>query len=150
MVREAEKNDLNGILKLYGYLFPEENYINTADYENTWDEIMTNKKFFRYFVAFENEQKNEQIVATCCISIIPNLTRKIRSYALIENVITHPEKRKKGYGKMVINKAIEHAKSNNCYKVMLFSSSKRKIAHKFYKALGFNGDAKKGFYLSLL
>jgi GNAT superfamily N-acetyltransferase len=76
-----------------------------------------------------------------------NLTRQQRPYAVIENVITHQDYRKKGYGTLVMEKAVDYAKRENCYKIMLLSSSSRKDAHQFYERLGFDGSSKKGFQL---
>ena len=45
----------------------------------------------------------------------------------------------------LINKAIETAKKNNCYKVILLSGIARKEAHQFYENLGFSSETKKAF-----
>ncbi len=37
-------------------------------------------------------------------------------------VVTHEKYRKRGYGTKVLQKAVEIAKENNCYKVMLMTS----------------------------
>jgi len=53
-------------------------------------------------------------------------------------------------GKAIIDKAVDYAKEQNCYKVMLQSSSKRIEAHKFYEKIGFDGDSKRGFQIRFL
>jgi GNAT superfamily N-acetyltransferase len=144
MIREANEKDLNGILALYQQLFNEEDYSNIKMYEEKWKEIFQNN-YLKYFVAIENGQ----IISTCNIAIIPNMTRNLRSFAVIENVFTHEDFRKKGYGKKVIEKAIEYAKKRNCYKVMLLSSKDRIEAHRFYERIGFDGNSKKGFQMRI-
>jgi len=79
------------------------------------------------------------------LAIIPNLTRNGKSNGFIENVITDEKYRNKGIGKKVIEMAIEYGKQNNCYKIILQSSYKRKENHIFYEKCGFDGDSKKAF-----
>ncbi|WP_461246061.1 GNAT family N-acetyltransferase [Treponema sp. R6D11] len=61
------------------------------------------------------------------------------------SLITDEKYRKKGIGKKVIEMAIEYAKENNCYKVVLQSSNKRKESHIFYTKCGFDGNSKRAF-----
>jgi GNAT superfamily N-acetyltransferase len=144
MIQNATTEDLPGVLSLYQQLFPEEDYNNIDDFRQTWSEIVNDKKI-RCFISFEGIVP----VATCIITIIPNLTRNQRPYAIIENVVTHRDYRKLVLGKAIIDKAVEYATEENCYKVMLLSSSKRGEAHKFYKKIGFDADSKKGFQIRL-
>lgn len=144
IIRTAKKDDLKGLLELYKYLFVTEDYTNFDEFKEKWDTILGHNGL-EYFMVIEGEK----IVASCNIAILPNLSRGQKSYALIENVISHPDYRRKGYGKAVVEEAIEYAKRENCYKVMLLStaSHERKVAHQFYENLGFNGDDKRGFYI---
>ncbi len=145
MVRAAKKEDLKDLLFLYQQLFPEEDYRNTQAYIRTWAEILNDKKI-KCFIAY----KESTAVASCLITIIPNLTRNQRPYAVIENVVTDKNYRRQGYGKSVMEKAVEYAEAQNCYKIMLMSSSARKESHKFYEKIGFDGNSKKGFQLRIL
>jgi GNAT superfamily N-acetyltransferase len=144
LVREAKKEDLQDILRLYQQLFPDEDYSNSGHYLETWNEILSDKKIVCFIVYVESVP-----VSTCLISIIPNLSRDQRPYALIENVVTHKDYRRKGFGKLVMEKAVNFAKQKNCYKVMFLSSSARKEAHLFYTKIGFDGISKKGFQLRI-
>jgi GNAT superfamily N-acetyltransferase len=140
IIREANRNDLEGILKLYRQLNPEDDKLSIDSASNIWEQINATPNF-KYFIALENEQ----IISSCNISIIPNLTRNGRSHAIVENVITDKEFRKRGIGKKVMQMAIDYAQFSKCYKVVLLSSIKRKEAHLFYEKLGFDGNSKKGF-----
>lgn len=143
MVREtkvAKIDDLKTVLDLYKMLIVDEDFSNINAFKETWNDIITDKKI-TCFITYEDGVA----VASCLISIIPNLTRFQRPYGIIENVITHSNYRKKGHGKSVIDAAITLAESKNCYKVMLLSASTRTEAHEFYKKIGFDGDSKKGF-----
>lgn len=111
---------------------------------NLWDAIFYDPNL--YYIVVE---KDGLLVSSCTISIIKNLTRSTRPYGLIENVVTHLEYRNLGLGKAVLKKAIEVARNNNCYKVMLLTGSKMEETLNFYKSAGFRDDIKTGFIMKL-
>ncbi|HSB03247.1 MAG TPA: GNAT family N-acetyltransferase [Anaerolineales bacterium] len=138
--RIARKDDLLGLLSLYKQLNPEEEIIDLEKAYWVWDATeKTNAT--RYFVAVDTTR----IVSTCNITLVPNLTRHGKPFAIIENVITDNDYRRRGIGKKVIENAVQYAKENNCYKVVLLSSMRRIESHEFYESIGFNGSSKKGF-----
>jgi GNAT superfamily N-acetyltransferase len=92
---------------------------------------------------------NGNIIESCFICIIPNLSRNGKSIGFIEHVVTDKNYRRKGIGKILMEMAIKYTKENNCYKVILQSGIKRTEAHRFYENLGFNGESKKAFDLRL-
>lgn len=143
--RQAKRADLQEILNLYKELNPDDPVLQIDKANSIWD-IVEHNNLIRYFVAIDSDI----IVASCTIAVIPNLTRNGRPYAVIENVITKSEFRKKGIGQGIINAAVDFAKENNCYKIILLSSVKRTEAHEFYEAIGFDGNSKRGFELRLL
>ncbi|HEY8529418.1 MAG TPA: GNAT family N-acetyltransferase [Paenibacillaceae bacterium] len=87
------------------------------------------------------------IVSTCVLAIVKNLTRGARPFAVIENVVTDERHRKRGFGRMVLNKAIEMAGERGCYKVMLMSGSKKEETLRFYENTGFDRYRKTGFVI---
>lgn len=87
------------------------------------------------------------IVSTCVLAIVKNLTRGARPFAVIENVVTDERHRKRGFGRMVLNKAIEMARERGCYKVMLMSGSKKEETLRFYENTGFDRYRKTGFVI---
>jgi predicted GNAT family acetyltransferase len=78
--------------------------------------------------------------------VTPNLTRNGASYALIENVVTHADHRKKGYGAALLAHTAERAWEAGCYKVMLLTGSKNPATLRFYENCGFVQD-KTGFQI---
>ena len=74
-----------------------------------------------------------KIVASCVCVIIPNLSRNVRPYAFVENVVTHGEYRKKGYATDCLNFAKKIAEENHCYKMMLLTGSKEESTLNFYQ-----------------
>ncbi len=73
----------------------------------------------------------------------------MRPYALIENVVTHPEYRRMGHGTAVLQAAMQAARDHGCYKVMLLTGSKRPSTLRFYESVGFNANEKAGFHTRL-
>ena len=86
-----------------------------------------------------------KIVASCVCVIIPNLTRNVRPYAFVENVVTHGKYRKKGYATDCLNFAKKIAEENHCYKMMLLTGSKEESTLNFYRNAGYNSSDKTAF-----
>ena len=140
MVREAVKEDLDELLNLYLFLH-EKNIPKKSEYlENTWKTII--EDINHHIVV---KEINGKIVSSCVCVIIPNLTRNIRPYALIENVVTNEGYRGKGYATECLNYAKEIAIKNNCYKMMLLTGTKNENTVAFYKSAGYNSDDKIAF-----
>ena len=109
-----------------------------------WREICENPRFV-YFGA----EAGGRLVASCTVTIVPNLTAFGRPYGLIENVVTEPAFRCHGHGAAVVRAAVTRCEREHCYKVMLLSAKRREDAHRFYASLGFDPDSKQGFQLRL-
>jgi GNAT superfamily N-acetyltransferase len=139
----ARREHLAGILALYKQLVPGEEPLDIDEADKIWEK--SERQGIKYFVAVDGAT----VAASLYIAIIPNLTRNGRSNGFIENVITDTRYRRKGIGKTLIKMAVEYAKENNCYKVVLLSAVRRKEAHSFYASCGFDGDSKQGFELRL-
>lgn len=78
-----------------------------------------------------------KIVATCMLITAPNLMRGGRLHAFIENVVTHADYRRQGYGRAVIEAALAAAWAADCYHVLLQSGRKDPGVHRFYENCGF-------------
>jgi GNAT superfamily N-acetyltransferase len=87
---------------------------------------------------------HDRLVATCNLTIIPNLTRGARPYGIIENVVTHPTYRQRGLSTKVLRYALTIAWQQNCYKVMLLTGSKQEETLQFYERAGFERGIKTG------
>ena len=140
MVREAIKKDLNELLNLYLFLHEKNIPENSEHLENTWKTII--EDINHHIVV---KEINGKIVSSCVCVIVPNLTRNIRPYALIENVVTNDEYRGKGYATECLNYAKKIAIKNNCYKMMLLTGTKNENTVAFYKSAGYNSDDKIAF-----
>ena len=140
MVREAVKEDLDELLNLYLFLHEKNIPENSEHLENTWKTII--EDINHHIVV---KEINGKIVSSCVCVIVPNLTRNIQPYALIENVVTNEEYRGKGYATECLNYAKEIAIKNNCYKMMLLTGTKSENTLAFYKSAGYNSDDKIAF-----
>ena len=140
MIREANQNDLYQLLELYLYLH-EDSIPNTDEHLiNTWEQMIGDKN--HHIIVCE---QNGKIVSSCICVVIPNLTRNVRPYAFVENVVTHGDYRGKGYATQCLDFAKEIAIRENCYKMMLLTGSKSEKTLDFYKHAGYNSTDKTAF-----
>lgn len=144
MVREARKEDLTELLNLYLFLHEDTVPENSRLLENTWKIIIEDEN--HHIIVNE---VNGKIVSSCVCVIIPNLTRNLRPYAFIENVVTHEDYRGKGFASECLNYAKEIAIKNNCYKMMLLTGTKNEKTLNFYRNAGYNSEDKTAFILWL-
>jgi len=140
MVREVRENELNELLQLYLYLHEKSLPNMTEHLRNTWNAIIRDEN--HHIIVNEIEGK---IVSSCVCVIIPNLTRNVRPYAFVENVVTHERYRGKGYATACLNYAKEIAEKENCYKIMLLTGSKDEATLGFYRNAGYNSSDKTAF-----
>lgn len=140
MVREAVKKDLDELLHLYLFLHEKDIPEQSQHLQNVWNEIISDKNHHTIVNVVDG-----RIVSSCVCVIIPNLTRNVRPYAFVENVVTHLECRGKGYATECLNYAREIAKNQNCYKMMLLTSSKEQKTLNFYENAGYNSADKTAF-----
>lgn len=140
MIREATHNDLQQLLELYLYLH--EDSIPQADshLQSTWEQIIGDKN--HHIIVCEQDGR---IVSSCVCVVIPNLTRSVRPYAFVENVVTHGDFRGKGYATQCLDFAKQIALKENCYKMMLLTGSKSEKTLDFYKHAGYNSTDKTAF-----
>ncbi|WP_103500455.1 GNAT family N-acetyltransferase [Streptomyces sp. SM14] len=78
-----------------------------------------------------------QVIGTLQLTVIPGLSRKGASRALIEAVRVHADARGSGLGGELIEWAVSEARRLDCALVQLTSDATRVDAHRFYERLGF-------------
>ena len=140
MVREVNENELQEILELYLCLHEKSIPEMSEHLTDTWGQIIQDENHHLIVKVV-----GEKIVSSCVCVIIPNLTRDVRSYAFVENVVTHFDYRGKGYATECLNYAKEIAEKQNCYKIMLLTGSKEQKTLDFYKKAGYNSTDKTAF-----
>jgi len=135
VIRSAEAGDLQGLLGLYRELNPSDPVIDRARAEERFGVILA-QPGMTVFIGLADEA----IVSSVTLIVAPNLTRNGASYALIENVVTAAAHRQRGYGRALIQHAVEAAWRAGCYKVMLLTGSKDPATLRFYENCGFSQD----------
>lgn len=137
-IRPATEADLPQFLALLRHLQPR---------DPTPDPDKARAAFARLLAGDQNTVflavADEALAASCTLSIIPNLTRSARPYAVIENVVTDPAFRRRGFGHAVLRAAQQAAWDADCYKIMLATGRPELVP--FYQAAGFTRDGKTFF-----
>ena len=139
-IRKAEHTDLPGVLKLYRHLHPADPDPNEVDAERAWAALI-GSEMTTILVA----EIAGTLASSCTIAIIPNLTRGARPFGVIENVVSHPDYRRRGIGRSILAAALDIAWASNCYKVMLATGSKRPETLHFYAGAGMEQGGKTYF-----
>lgn len=143
MIRKITADDYDGLMSLYLHLHETEiPPFDTA--KDVWEKILADENY-HIIVA----EENGEIVSSCTVVIVPNLTRGARPYARVENVVTHADYRGRGLATACLNKAKEVAVSANCYNIALLTSSKSESTLKFYENAGYNRTDKTGYIMWL-
>lgn len=138
-IREVVTSDLSDLLFLYAHLHPEPSP-KPDQVERAWSAILSDPN---HHVLLGLEEGRP--VSSCVLVVIPNLTRNARPYALIENVVTHPDFRGGGRATAVLRRAASLAEEANCYKIMLLTGRKDASTLRFYQNAGFNSEDKTAF-----
>jgi GNAT superfamily N-acetyltransferase len=130
--RRAQSDDLAALLALFRV-----SEVSTAAEpleraERIWAQMLS-RDGLTVFVA-DGESK---IVATCMLITAPNLLRSGRQHGFLENVVTHPDFRGRGYGRAVVHAALAAAWEQDCHHVFLQSGRADPLVHRFYERCGF-------------
>ncbi|MEU3028943.1 GNAT family N-acetyltransferase [Streptomyces incarnatus] len=92
--------------------------------------------------------RDGRVIGTLQLTIIPGLSHRGSTRALIEAVRIHADERGSGLGTELIQWAVDTARRLDCVLVQLTSDKKRPDAHRFYERLGFTASHE-GFKLRL-
>lgn len=142
VIRALVAKDLPALLGLYRQLHVNDSPFPQADQlANVWQEILEDRRQYCLggYLA-------EELVCTCTLLVVPNLTRGARPYALIENVVTAAAQRGQGYGHAILQHARTIAWQQGCYKIMLLTGRQDEATQHFYESAGFDRHAKQAFY----
>jgi GNAT superfamily N-acetyltransferase len=133
-IRVAEKLDLPGILAVYAQPELDAGELLPLEHAEKIYSIFQQYPSYRLYVAVAGTK----IVGTFALLIMDNLAHLGKKSAIIEDVGVLPEFQGHGVGKIMMQFAMEEARKNRCYKLVLSSNAKRERAHQFYDSLGFD------------
>ncbi len=139
-IREAEFNDLDGLLDLYSVLYGKSVLKKDSELEKIWVKMLKDKHY--HVIVAEEDGK---LVSTCVCVIIQNITFEHRPYAIIENIVTQSEYRAQGLATACLQEAARIAQKAGCFKITLSTASKLTSTHKFYEKLGYNKESLTAF-----
>jgi GNAT superfamily N-acetyltransferase len=127
--RPARAEDLASLLALFSVSEVSAAAEPMERVERIWAQMLS-RDGLTVFVS----EADAQIVSTCMLIAAPNLLRSGRQHAFLENVVTHPEFRGRGFGRAVVLAA---AWEQDCFHVFLQSGRADSRVHRFYEGCGF-------------
>ena len=139
-IRKAKGSDAQAIKELYfEHLtsYPPEEEQDMELWSSLLDKFEEDRNM--YLLVAEEDGK---VVSSVQMAIIESLTHNVRPFAVVENVVTHMDYRKKGYASALLQEASRIAKERRCYKIFLETGSNRESTLNFYKNNGFEIDRK--------
>ena len=132
-IRPVWETELAAMLELLSHLHAQDEPLPAEPaLQDVWQHILSDPKIHCLVGELDG-----QLVCTCIMTIVPNLTRGARPYGLVENVVTHAAYRNRGIGAQLMQHTLQLAWGAGCYKVMLLSGLHREEAHRFYERVGF-------------
>lgn len=132
LIREALIKDLPVVMHLLKELDRDAAFDSAESLLICWHQ-MERYPFYKCYVI----EDDIQITGTFCLLICDNLGHGGMKFAIVDNVVVHPEHQGKGIGKCLMDEAMRISQKNGCYKLMLSSNIRREDAHRFYEKLGF-------------
>lgn len=139
-IRKAKASDAETLKVLYfEHLtrFPPQEEQDMELWRKMLDKFEQDQNMYLLVLEVDN-----QVVASVQMAIIESLTHNVRSFAIIENVVTHADHRNRGYASALLAKATEIAKEKGCYKMSLETGSNKESTLNFYRKNGFEIDKK--------
>ena len=143
LIREAVPDDAEALCGLYSF------HLTSRPPEDPQDMVLWREKVERFeqdpYYHLLVGEVDGQVVASITLVVIENLTRGMRPYAIIENVVTHSGYRGRGLARKLVSRAVALAAEHDCYKAMLMAGSASCGALQFYEKCGFNSEDKVAF-----
>jgi glucosamine-phosphate N-acetyltransferase len=107
---------------------------NIAHQNDRAEKILSEIKSYPFYTIFVAVKEDNQLIGSITILIEQKFIHNGGKVGHIEDVVTRKEYEGMGIGKALVLKALDFAKENRCYKVIL-DCSKSNV--EFYKKIGF-------------
>lgn len=142
-IRAARADDLSAVLRLHAPPSTPGGTAPTDRQHASWARMMATHDLTVYVAECESKGKSKGVVGNTCLLVLPNLTYDCRPTAFIEPVLVAASHRRRGVGRLMVERALDDARAASCYKVQLLSHKRHADdgAHDFYRSLGFEPEA---------
>lgn len=140
LLRDARSGDLSDMLALYRHLSPGDPDLSAEDAAPSLAALIASD-----ISALLVAEVDGLVVSSCLLLIVPNMTRGGRAFAIVENVVTHADYRRRGLASALLNLAQQRAMSADCYKMMLATGRQNDAVLRFYERAGFTRGGKTFF-----
>jgi len=141
-VRLAQADDLVAVLQLHAHNRPAHEAMTaliapTALQKDTWTQMLATENLAVYVA------DAGQVVGTATMLTMPNLGYDCRPSAFIEAMVVAPTHRRRGVGRLLVERALADAGANGCHKIQLLTHKRHAHdgAHDFYRSMGFTPEA---------
>lgn len=139
-VRAVHPQELSNLLELYTHLHEDSVPEPSDQLTSLWERILADE-YYHIIVA----EQEGVLCASCTLVVVPNLTRDLRPYGVVENVVTRRECRRQGLASACLDRARELAVEAGCYKLMLLTGAKGEGTLGFYERAGYDRREKTAF-----
>lgn len=140
MIREARYDDLQQILELYLHLHERKIPDDNEHLKAVWDKIINDENII--------QARTCQSSASVCLICYHIFYKRIRTH-IARQIRNYNTSNRRHYFTVffIYNQmyAKRIAKENDCYKMMLLTSSKKRRTHKFYRCAGYNSIEKTAY-----
>lgn len=134
MTRRAGDRDLRELLALYWHLTPDMPELSDDLAQSRWREILAADHVSVFVTEVERV-----LVASATLITAPNLMRGATPHGFLENVVTHTDHRRRGYGREAVEAGLSEAWAKGCERVLLVTGRMHLNPHvaDFYENCGF-------------
>ncbi len=139
-VREASPAGLDAVYALYSDLHDSDEPTDPAALAAAREALSANPGAHLFVGEADGE-----LVSSCVLFVLPNLSRGARPFGLVENVVTRRDRRNRGYATVVLGHALAFAWEVGCHKVMLLTGRSDPAVHRLYRRAGFLPGVKAGY-----
>jgi GNAT superfamily N-acetyltransferase len=145
-VRPAAPGDLPGVLRVLDRAPAVDPDGITSRQRATWDRMLATEDLTQYVAT----DPVGDVVGVVGLLVMPNLGYDCRPTAFIEAMVVDESHRRRGVGRLLIERLLADATAAGCHKIQLLTHKRHAHdgAHDFYRALGFTAEAE-GFRLYL-
>src|SRR3954463_12172706 len=142
----ATAKDLPQLVELLGHLFAQEAefHPDSAKQKRALEAILANPSIGKLFVA--REARRPVAMASLLYTIS---TAEGGKAALFEDLVVHPDERKRGIGEALLKHVIEQARAEGILRITLLTDMQNERAQAMYRRAGFVGSPMKPMRLKL-